>query len=380
MGPGRVVVGEREIEVAVSVEIHPLDPVRRAMRQLQRRQDVNQAAAFVVKQEVVFLDRLIDVRRHVEVRAAVVVVVPPPRRRRFVAALHTKLCGDFRECSAAVIPIQEVGAIAGDEQVEIAVTVDVRNARAVAPGGLRPGSAVHAKLARHVHESRAVVAEHAVGVAVLVGDEEIEVAVFVEVEPHRTHGSARIVEAELPADARETTAVIPEQHVGRIAKRDEQIEVAVVVNVDPRDLTRFAQRVDAHGRADVREMRAAAVVPIEPVARLRSAGEPDVQVDLAVAIKIAPRRGASVGEVGDPGRARHLDECPAIVAIQPVRLALLEADEQIQIAVAVDVRPGVRLAAWRPEQLRLDQLELRCGRRERRDGQRHDQQSHDVTL
>ena len=177
------------------------------------------------------------------------------------------------------------------------------------------------------------------------------------------------------------SAVVAEQHVRRVTERDEQIEVAVVVVVDPRHLARFAHRIDAEGRGDVREVGAVAIVAIESVARSRAAGEADVQIDVAVAVEVAPRGGACVGEVGNPRRRRDLHECSAVVAIQAIGLPVLESDEQIQIAVAVDVRPGVGLPPGGGEQLRLHQLELRgAGRRLRHHDQHHDRKSHHINL
>ena len=113
------------------------------------------------------------------------------------------------------------------------------------PHGLGAAGGVHAQLARHVDEPRAVVAEQAVGVAVLVRDEQVEVAVLVEVEPDGADGPARIVEPQFLADAGEAAAVVAEQHVRRVAHRHEEVEVAVVVDVHPRHLPRLADGIDA---------------------------------------------------------------------------------------------------------------------------------------
>jgi hypothetical protein len=50
----------------------------------------------------------------------------------------------------------------------------------------------------------------------------------------------------------------------------------------------------------------------------------------------------------------------AVVAIQAIRLPFLESDEQIQIAVAIDIRPRVGLPPGGGEQLRLHEFELRA--------------------
>ena len=81
--------------------------------------------------------------------------------------------------------------------------------------------------------------------------------------------------------------------------------------------------------------------------RLRSAGEANIQIDVTVAVEIAPRCGARVRRIGNPGTACRLDEGAAIVAIQTIRFALLEADEQIQVSIGVVIKRQNTLAACR---------------------------------
>ena len=208
---------------------------------------------------------------------------------------------------------------------------------------------------------RAVVAEHAVQIAVLVADEDVEVAVLIHVEPDGADGRARIVDAHLLADARERLAVVAEEHVRRVAEADEEIEVAVVVEVDERRLPRLAGRVDAHRLRHLDERLAGALVAIEPARNLGLARESDEQVDVAVAVEVAPRRGARVVEIGDAELRGDVRERAVVVAIETVRLALPEADEQIEVAVVVEVGPAVRLTAGGGEEIRLDELEARRG-------------------
>ena len=69
-------------------------------------------------------------------------------------------------------------------------------------------------------------------VAVLIGDEDVEVTVAVDVEPHGPDGTARVVDADILADADEPRAVVPEQHVRRVAHRDKEVQVPVAVVVN----------------------------------------------------------------------------------------------------------------------------------------------------
>ena len=58
-----------------------------------------------------------------------------------------------------------------------------------------------------------------------------------------------------------------------------------------------------------------------------------------------------------PDRGGDVLEPAVILAIEAIGAAA-ESDELVEIAVVVEVGPGVRLAAGRAEQLGLDQLEV----------------------
>ena len=115
--------------------------------------------------------------------------------------------------------------------------------------------------------------------------------------------------------------------------------------------------LDTHRRRHVGERLAGAVVAIQLCRHVRAAGEADEEIGVAVAVEVAPRRGAGVGEVGDTGLGGDVDERAVVVAIQPVRLVLREADEEVEVAVAVVIGPGVGLAAGGGEQFGLHLLE-----------------------
>ena len=65
-----------------------------------------------------------------------------------------------------------------------------------------------------------------------------------------------------------------------------------------------------------------------------------------------------------PDGRRDVGERAAVVAIEPVGLALLETDEQVEVAVVVDVGPGVRLRSGGRKQVGLHRLEGQGGLRE----------------
>ena len=309
-------------------------------------------------EKVALVHRPLDVRRDVEIGPAVVVVVAPGRRRRPVTAGDTLRRRDLREAAAAVVVEQEVAPVAGHEQVETPVVVVIGDARAVAAEVGRTPGGVHAELAGDVDEARAVVPEQPVQRPVLVRHEQVEPAVFVEVEPDGADRLARVVNAHVPGDVDELAALVVEQHVRRVAEGHEQIDAAVVVEIDPRHLASLALDVDAEVAGGVGEAPLA-VVDIELVRHARTAGETDVEIEPAVRVRIAPRRRPRVGRVGQTGIGRDLDEPAAVVAIQPVGDPVLEADEEIEIAVVVEIGPTTRLDAGGGEEIRLDQLEAR---------------------
>src|SRR5258708_23065371 len=130
-----------------------------------------------------------------------------------------------------------------------------------------------------------VVAKRPVGVTVLVSNEYIEVAADVLAEPDRADGLARIADAGGDRHIREAPAVVAKQAIRLVAKGDEEVEVAVVVVVDPRDLARHAREVEPERRRDVEEVSPAVVV-IALVRRVPA--EPDVQIDGAITTVVAP--------------------------------------------------------------------------------------------
>ena len=137
---------------------------------------------------------------------------------------------------------------------------------------------------------------------------------------------------------------------------DEEIEIAVVVVVDPRRLPRNADETEAERRRHVGEMASVAVVSIQLVGD--AAGKPDVQIEVAVAVEVAPRRRARLDRVREADCRRHVLESSVVLPIEAIRAAA-EADELVEIAVVVEVGPRVGLAAVGGEEIRLDERERR---------------------
>ena len=103
-------------------------------------------------------------------------------------------------------------------------------------------------------------------------------------------------------------------------------------------------------------MTAVAVVAIEP--RGRAGDEPDIEIHVPIRIEIPPGGRARLDVVGQADRGGHILEASMILTIQAIGTAA-KADELVEVAVVVEVRPRVGLAAGHREELGLDQLELR---------------------
>ena len=239
------------------------------------------------------------------------------------------------------------------EEIEEAVAIEVGDRGPDAAPRLRPAGGVDAPLRRDIDEPAVVVSEQAVGIAFLVRDEQIEIAVAVNIEPDGAHRLARIADASLSRHVGEVSAIVAEQAVRLVAKRDEQIEVAVVVVVDPRGLPRHAREIEAERRRDVGEMPAVAVIPVQLIRR--ASGKPDVEIDVAVAVEVAPRRDTRLDVVGDADGSCDVAEMSVVLTIETIR-PTAEADELVELAVIVEIGPRVRLAARRAEQIGLHEL------------------------
>ena len=197
-----------------------------------------------------------------------------------------------------------------------------------------------------VFETALVLAVEAVGLAFLVRGEQIEIAVAIEVPPHRADGLSRIADAGRFGDVDKAAAIVAQQSIRHIAERREQIEIAVAVVVDPRRLARHAVQVDADVLRDVDELRALRVVAIDLRGDLRI-GEADVEIGIAVGVEIAPGRGSRLlctKSSTSPTSAADVTKRAVVVAIEAIGPAA-ERDEVIEVAVVIDIRPGVGLSA-----------------------------------
>ena len=241
-----------------------------------------------------------EIGRHVDVLAAVVVVVARHHRCRVIVTRDAKGRRDIRELPTSVVPKKIVRAVVSKVQIEVSVVVVVEKGGADAAIDGGPAEAIHEKIACDVGEPTRIVAEEAVGVAILVGNKQVEIAVSVHVEPHRAHGLSRIGESDCRSHVGEGRArtVIAIEGVGTVAERDIKIHIAIAVVVDEHRLTRGAEIVDAHRGPDLHEVPALVMcgvdnVAVELVPRPRAAGEAHEKIEVPVRVVIAPGRRAN---------------------------------------------------------------------------------------
>ena len=245
---------------------------------------------------------------------------------------------------------------------KLAVAVDVGGAhadRAVGRELRRAAAPRHAGRLGDVGELAGVVAEQAVRVAVHVGDRHVEIAVLVEVEPHGADGPPRVGQADRRGDVGQLAGVVAIQRVGAIAEADEEIEIAVGVEVDPRRLAdRAGRRRPSPRRSWHRQTMPALLRYSFNTDAALQRREAEQQIGIAVGIEVAPRRRARRPRVRHAGGRGHVGEHALVVAIQAIRLAV-EADEHVEIAVVVVVGEGVGEIRPGAEHVRLHRLEHR---------------------
>ena len=217
---------------------------------------------------------------------------PRPRSRKSNGSLGHRAVG----------PGPVVDVPVGDEQVELAVVVDVEGR--VAETRSWAGSGRRGPRQGRVQEQAAAeVAEEGARLVDEVREEQVDAAVAVEVVGHDAHarrGPARAVGGDPRRDAdllEPQSAQVAEQEVGRGVVGDEDVELAVVVEVGDGQAQAAAARAREPGRpADLGE-RAVAVVAEEQVVPARDSGPggqwiglPDVVAALECVVAVRSRR------------------------------------------------------------------------------------------
>ena len=324
-----------------------------------RRGDVDKLGAGVAKERVLPACTAGDGSVDVEVESAVVIEVG--EGAGVVARIDGDMPGRAAILEPALAPIAEEAqrAVVGGKQIELSVGVDIGRAHAhgAVTGELRLTPAPrHTGSLRDIRKPPVVIPEQAVGIAIHVGHGGIEVAVFVVVEPHGADGAAGVGQPDRRGDVGELAAVVAIERIGAIAEGDEKIEIAVAVEIHEHRLpNRAGGDNQPRGRRHVRECRTVVAVQLQHRCVLERC-EPEQQVRIAVGINIRPRRRPRRPRVGHAGRRCDVREHALVVAIQPIGFAV-EADEHVEVAVAVDISERVGEVRSGGEHLWLNRLE-----------------------
>src|SRR5690606_5313806 len=130
--------------------------------------------------------------------------------------------------------------------------------------------------------------------------------------------------------------VVQVQPGGRVDVREDGVEVTVVIDVDQHDARR-AVAVGGHvarGRVDE------AAGPVVEVQAVRAGDAREHQIRIAVAVHVAEGRSGQVADGTRQMARRRVVESPPPVAEQQAGRPRLRGDDEVRIAVAVDVGGG----------------------------------------
>ena len=135
--------GQRQIEIAVAVDVGPLHAVIGLQLADRRRRDVDERRAGVAEQRVLPAGAAGD--RAVDVEIELAVVIEVGERARVVARVDRDVPrrGAILERALAAVAEEAERAVVGGEQIEVAVVVDV--GRADAHGAVRRRASARAR-------------------------------------------------------------------------------------------------------------------------------------------------------------------------------------------------------------------------------------------
>ena len=334
----RTLAGECQIEGAVAVEVMQESPVIGGDGGDVGGRGVGEPAARLQVEVVGPVPPLRDRAVEIEVEASVVVHVAEHAAVVPTVNGHAPF-GTGITPAAGGVEKQTGCAVVGRDEVEAPIGVYIGHARTHgAVGRITWGATAprESQFLGDVGEPPAVVAEHAVRIAIHVAHHHIEITVGVEVSPHRAHAAAGVGQPDGRGDVGEHAGIVPVERVAAVAKRHEQIHIAIGVVIHPH---RLSHRATVHGelRRDRRIGEYALVVAIQLEHRAATGGEPHEQVGVAVAVEVAEGGRASGTGIGDASGRCNVSEHAAIITVEPVRYAV-ESHEEIEIGVAIDVR------------------------------------------
>ncbi len=236
-----------------------------------------------------------------------------------------------------------VGAAVRHQHVHVPVAVDV--------GGLHdPAVAVGQLLVRRGEDSRSVVEQHDAPEVELLRDEGVEMGVAVEVGQHNVHTRRAGIEERLARVGERAAAVVQHHLPGPVVAGDDQIHVAVAV-----DVARGDGRIEGLDLITEGESSGAVVHP-DGVGGRRETNAAVHEVDVEMAVSIEIFEHGAVGRIVSqplPGVVEG-----AVAGVEPDLIGgrVAEGDgpvgnDHVHIAIAVDIAYGHEAAASVSEDL-----------------------------
>ncbi len=129
MAARRIVIGQRQIEQSVSVEVDDLDAVRGIVLEQNRRQRLGERQLprrRAIQIEPVAIMRLRrEERPEIQVGPAVAVQVADGGRRRMAFEVDAGGARNVNEMPIGLLLVERAGAVVGDDEIEVAVEIEI---------------------------------------------------------------------------------------------------------------------------------------------------------------------------------------------------------------------------------------------------------------
>src|SRR5439155_14204163 len=183
--------------------------------------------AVVVIQKVLLAGSI----RHKQVKISIVVVIAPRASHRNSSVGHDPSGGDFRECSVAVVSVEEIiAAIVAHKHVQSAIVI------VIAPGSAdRVGDIGDDVAGRDLGEGPIPIIVIEKILRAIIGDEKIQKAIIVIVAPGAAFGLRKIGRDDARGNFRECaiTVIVVESIALAAPVGNEQVQKSVVVVISP---------------------------------------------------------------------------------------------------------------------------------------------------
>src|SRR5580658_1792941 len=255
-------------------------------------------------------DRFIDrnvVAGHKQVGPAIVVIIEEPRGETLPRFLHAGLKSDVGKGSVVIVVVEEIVSVQiGNVKINIAVVIVIARNHALGEGGAIDAGGMGDVFERAI----AFVAEEMAG-SIFVTDEQIEIAVVVNVGPDpglRLHGQVEAAGCGYVGEGSITIVAQQRWALGKFprATQDEDVETSVIVIIRLDEV----QAAELIGKAGLRGVigkgSIAIIVEIMHGGALAEIGGDDVEQTMA--FKVVDDEAARHRVKVDAGGGSNVDE------------------------------------------------------------------------